>query len=131
MTKQKQQKKSSRNEKKTVSKITTTTPNNKGYMSKFINSNYKTAVCYGTTPQLVELRKDDNGNYHHESCLQRKKLPPKKNFNLQTLLDAKVDLKQVNTKIFHAKEIDLNPKPEKQHFTKKTEQTNLEVNHAE
>ena len=100
-------------------------------MAKFINSNYKPAVCYGTTPELVELRKDDNGNYHHTNQLQRKKLPPKKNFHLQTLLDAKVDLKQVNTKIFQAKEIDLTPKPEKEHFTKKTTQTNLEVTNAE
>lgn len=91
-------------------------------MNKFINSNYKPAVSYGTTPELVELRKDDKGNFNHITQLQRKKLPPKKNFNLQTLLDAKVDLKQVNTKIFLENEID---------FTKKTKQTILEVNHAE
>ena len=91
-------------------------------MSKFINSTYNPAVSYGTTPELVELRKDDKGNYHHQTQLQRKKLPPKKNFNLETLLDAKVDLKQVNTKRFQEKEID---------FTKKTKQSTLEVNHAE
>ena len=91
-------------------------------MAKFINSNYKPAVSYGTTPEFVELRKDDKGNFNNITQLQRKKLPPKKNFNLQTLLDAKVDLKQVNTKIFQEKEID---------FTKKTEQGTLEVNHAE
>ena len=91
-------------------------------MPKFINSNYKPAVSYGTTPELTELQKDDKGNYYHKTQLQRKKLPPKKNFHLQTLLDAKVNLEKVNTKIFQAKEID---------FTKKTEQTNLEVKHAE
>lgn len=91
-------------------------------MAKFINSMYKPRVCFGTTPELVELRKDEKGNYYHQTQLQRKKLPPKKNFSLEKLLDAKVNLEKVNTKIFQAKEIS---------FTKKTEQTNLEVNNAE
>lgn len=94
-------------------------------MSKFINSNYKPVISYGTTPEIIELQKDDNGQYFHKSILQRKKLSPKKNFKLETLLDAKVDLKKVNTKIFQEKEI---------HFTKPTEQTEIqtvEVNNAE
>lgn len=91
-------------------------------MPKFINSNYKPNLSFGTTPELVELRKDEKGNYFHQTQLQRKKLPPKKNFSLEKLLDAKVNLERVNTKIFQEKEIS---------FTKKTEQTNLEVNNAE
>lgn len=85
-------------------------------MPKFINSIYKPRVCFGTTPELVELRKDEKGNYFHQTQLQRKKLPPKKNFSLEKLLDAKVNLERVNTKIFQEKEIS---------FTKKTEQTKL------
>lgn len=93
-------------------------------MAKFINSNYKPVISYGTTPEIIELRKDDKGKYYHKSILQRKDLPPKKNFKLETLLDAKVDLKKVNTKIFQEKEI---------LFTKPTEQTEIqtdEVNNA-
>lgn len=87
-------------------------------MPRFINSNYKPNLSFGTTPELVELRKDDKGNYFHQTQLQRKKLPPKKNFSLEKLLDAKVNLEKVNTKIFQEKEIS---------FTKKTEQTKLKT----
>lgn len=81
-------------------------------MSKFINSSYKPRVCFGTTPELVELRKDEKGKYFHKTQLQRKKLPPKKNFDLEKLLEAKVNLEKVNTKIFQAKQLDLTPPPE-------------------
>lgn len=87
-------------------------------MPRFINSNYKPNLSFGTTPELVELRKDEKGNYFHQAQLQRKKLPPKKNFSLEKLLDAKVNLERVNTKIFQEKEIS---------FTKKTEQTQLKT----
>lgn len=46
----------------------------------------------------------------------RLKLAPKENFNLEKLINAGVDLKQVNCKILEPKEINLQPK---------TEQTNL------
>lgn len=87
-------------------------------MAKFINSTYKPRSCFGTTPELVELRKDDKGNFYHQTQLQRKKLPPKKNFSLEKLLDAKVNLEKVNTKIFQPTEFS---------FTQKTEQTELKT----
>lgn len=79
-------------------------------MPRFINSNYKPNLLFGTTPELVELRKDEKGNYFHQTLLQRKKLPPKKNFSLEKLLDAKVNLERVNTKIFQEKEISFTKK---------------------
>ena len=42
--------------------------------------------------------------------LARLKLAPKENFNLQKMIEAGVDLKQVNCKILEPKTIDLTPK---------------------
>lgn len=42
--------------------------------------------------------------------LARLKLAPKENFNLEKMIEAGVDLKQVNCKILEPKTIDLTPK---------------------
>lgn len=55
----------------------------------------------------------------------RLKLAPKENFNLEKLINAGVDLKQVNCKILEPKEINLQPKTKKSAFVSKTEQTTL------
>lgn len=93
-------------------------------MSKFINSTYVPNIAYGSTPIEVELKVNQDGQYFHQPTLQRRKLPPKKNFDLKSLLDAKVDLERVNCKIFQAKQLDLTPSLE-------TETTITEVNNAE
>lgn len=76
-------------------------------MAKFINSTYVPNPVYGSTPIEVELKVDKKGQYFHQPTLQRRNLPPKKNFELKALLDAKVDLERVNSKIFQAKQLDL------------------------
>jgi len=86
-------------------------------MAKFINSTYTPNPCFGTTPIEVELKVDQNGQYFHQPILQRRNLPPKKNFELKTLLDAKVDLERVNCKIFQVKQLDLTPPPETETIT--------------
>lgn len=55
----------------------------------------------------------------------RIKLAPKENFNLQKMIEAGVDLKQVNCKILEPKEINLKSLAKKTATSSTTEQTTI------
>ena len=59
--------------------------------------------------QFEDFEKKE-GSYISIRKPARLKLAPKENFNLQKMLEAGVDLKQVNCKILEPKFIDLRPK---------------------
>lgn len=72
----------------------------------------------------IEEHENKNGEFVTEPTDQNKKLPDVEMFNLKNMLDAGVDLEEVNSKIISTKSIDAGKVVRK--YTKKSQPSNTE-----